>query len=1031
MIHQTPPLYPPNAFPPPPADIGTIMHVSEMEPMKGSVSWTGRPVSYYLHVIDRTKLERYFQRHRNPRTRAAVQQIANGNVNDLEAISAAVNADLSSKQGRDRARRDLTKQMNESSSSSDEETHSDETDNRPRVTTRRAWSDYCTNKSVRTSSEEENNNSTNLVEESPPPKPKPRAKKKLRSRNDTRRRSNNKTAAPPVTAQHNISANSTPCASPPPRSAAQKQRAGKAAVGRVKRGKNKRPIKITGLDLLHSETLASTTQDVGKKLPPARGCVDQTLTSLSSSQALTVGCDVHTELEIPPTPSETPYSLQMLLDILRNQYLGMIERLKSEKYKKEVEDQIEMEKKKKEQTKKRIEALDKQISHLIQDSVELLKTRMSELDIHANTPKELLSKANDIVVRHRELQAKTVKYQKEVMSLEETKNNLVMERVQELKLMPQKTEKLTKDVVIKEITATLHHQKKLKNTVNKLQSETSSLEDSQKQIIANNNNKYAHMNGNSKVSRKSREHRSRSQEWPDVPDVGKIDEKNPEVLAQKILETGRQLEARKLHETALPPARNPHLPSAASKVPLPKMSPKLKPEPCFTANRVQEPPRVDYFEDRLKLIITNVLNEDKDSRHKQSKPSPVPHHNHVPDYTQVSPAKLALRRHLSNEKPPGLMSSSGFGPMGARTIGDLVNTEIERSLEISNQSLINAAVDSAVTMCTPTSLINSILPPRPDRISPSQCPRPNVYSPIGRRSSSPPSHHPSPPKPSPLASSGPLPLSTTSKPLSQNSSSRYTHVQLPRAEMKPYHESYFTDLPSEEPVEGLAATLHSRLLSSQQQQSSTPNSLVQQPPISPRNVDDMELVESVSSRKRYSSSPLREHLALPPVKKMFSPDLPPLPNMSRPDEDKWDKFSSNFDKIVAFASTELDKRRRSTEVSCNTSPDSGIDHGDPPPGESPPVLEPGPPRTPSPQALSYSPAPDPDGPFSPATPSASPPPLSSLKYSLDERHHFKKKYLHSTSSTGSSGSGSVSKDKFRPKGKSWDWNRVSLEGESW
>jgi len=37
-------------------DIGTIMHVSEMAPLKGSVSWTGKPVSYYLHVIDRAKV---------------------------------------------------------------------------------------------------------------------------------------------------------------------------------------------------------------------------------------------------------------------------------------------------------------------------------------------------------------------------------------------------------------------------------------------------------------------------------------------------------------------------------------------------------------------------------------------------------------------------------------------------------------------------------------------------------------------------------------------------------------------------------------------------------------------------------------------------------------------------------------------------------------------------------------------------------------------------------------------------------------
>ncbi|KAG8222794.1 hypothetical protein J437_LFUL006770 [Ladona fulva] len=66
--------------------------------------------------------------------------------------------------------------------------------------------------------------------------------------------------------------------------------------------------------------------------------------------------------------------------------------------------------------------------------------------------------------------------------------------------------------------------------------------------------------------------------------------------------------------------------------------------------------------------------------------------------------------------------------------------------------------------------------------------------------------------------------------------------------------------------------------------------------------------------------------------------------------DKWqDKISSGFDRLVAFAATELDKRRRSTESdtaigggtdpaastptgssSCNTSPDSGIERDAPP-----------------------------------------------------------------------------------------------------
>lgn len=35
-------------------DIGTIMRVVELSPLRGSVSWTGKPVSYYLHTIDRT-----------------------------------------------------------------------------------------------------------------------------------------------------------------------------------------------------------------------------------------------------------------------------------------------------------------------------------------------------------------------------------------------------------------------------------------------------------------------------------------------------------------------------------------------------------------------------------------------------------------------------------------------------------------------------------------------------------------------------------------------------------------------------------------------------------------------------------------------------------------------------------------------------------------------------------------------------------------------------------------------------------------
>jgi len=36
------------------------MHVTAMEPITGSVSWTCNPVKYYLHVIDRTKVIYFF-----------------------------------------------------------------------------------------------------------------------------------------------------------------------------------------------------------------------------------------------------------------------------------------------------------------------------------------------------------------------------------------------------------------------------------------------------------------------------------------------------------------------------------------------------------------------------------------------------------------------------------------------------------------------------------------------------------------------------------------------------------------------------------------------------------------------------------------------------------------------------------------------------------------------------------------------------------------------------------------------------------
>lgn len=161
------------------------------------------------------------------------------------------------------------------------------------------------------------------------------------------------------------------------------------------------------------------------------------------------------------------------------------------------------------------------------------------------------------------------------------------------------------------------------------------------------------------AARKNREGRSRSQDWPDVPDMGKIQENNPEILAQKILETGRQIEAGRM------PSRQSTNTNNNSRTRLPQASLSFSTTSSSISStqsqmsikdasgRTQEPPRVANFEDRLKSIITSVLNEDQQNRTKQqqqlqlhvqlpnqSEPERkrlmMPQNVSTPDYTQVS-----------------------------------------------------------------------------------------------------------------------------------------------------------------------------------------------------------------------------------------------------------------------------------------------------------------------------------------------------------------------------------------------------------
>lgn len=570
-----------------------------------------------------------------------------------------------------------------------------------------------------------------------------------------------------------------------------------------------------------------------------------------------------------------------------------------------------------------------------------------------------------------------------VSTLEQDQQRLVQQRKQELvekyhRMDPnmQIDDEDSQELVLREISSTLAQRKKLHNQVSRLEIELNSLEKIEERKQAQMSLKTQPQS--IKSTRKSRDYRIRTQDWPDVPDIGKIEEQNPEILAQKILETGRKIEASKMivntkvgnddmkernnmhknysHQNR--PQKGSNNSTMPAPMPISKQRcPKQQLVPNnYNPNRhTSEPPRVVNFEDRLKSIITSVLNEDEQYRSKQSNKYPVFNNNeqpkvqnnnnkqpyptemyqnphlidekqkelildykqtdmyteHIvqrqemdskhhrltnsveyrkemydqtlvpsnkklsveqPDYTQVSPAKLALRRHLSQEKLAAQQSIQyqhpDAGLVATRTIGDLMSGEIERTLEISNQSIINAAVDMSdihgTTTVTPRSVVNQNLPPRPERVNIKLMPVDNkeperqLYSPISRPSSTEGNleglaylHHTKTPNVITSMPNVNTHLNTTSVLTTQNTSrtnvlypptvngsmykminrnmpypkSTEEYTPLPRADIKPYHESYFTD--SKPPVsikivdiepknqfvpEGLAATLHARVL---------------------------------------------------------------------------------------------------------------------------------------------------------------------------------------------------------------------------
>ena len=129
---------------------------------------------------------------------------------------------------------------------------------------------------------------------------------------------------------------------------------------------------------------------------------------------------------------QIPYGLHILLESMKKQYIKMVQQMQSREYKENIETQIARERERKDQLTKRVKQLESQIDNLIQDSLGLLKARLRELGISADTPTDFIEKAKGIVCSHNDLQKKKGGLEAEIRRLELDQENIITKKEKEM-----------------------------------------------------------------------------------------------------------------------------------------------------------------------------------------------------------------------------------------------------------------------------------------------------------------------------------------------------------------------------------------------------------------------------------------------------------------------------------------------------------------------------------------------------------------------------------------------------------------------
>ncbi|KAH9490609.1 hypothetical protein Btru_033812, partial [Bulinus truncatus] len=443
------------------SDIGTIMTVEELSPLCGAVSWTGKPFAYYVHTIDRTLLEKYFQRLKNPSRRDEVEPRKDRKGRPVLSIKEKINGALSagsdtSSNGRTRRTRGLLRENESSpllmaakvldfdscsnSSFTNSTTTSAVTEDNGIVygpTTRRQWNEYVKKPQSQSGTENENDSST--------PDAVPETKIKEVSKQMNLRKKRMKT----VKRLNNgaLGKRQMQVGKKPNETAAVKSKAAVKLRPRLNRkvenssvpapvvasstttqATSNSPVSVASsvaatqpldsLNFLHAHTIMSTS---GKATDPTeKVCYnDKRMTETSSAYFK------------PTVQQQTVSMLEKQAGVLqyfesfKQNLLSFLAFMQTPQYSAILLLQIEQEKRKNLELLTKTEGIEKEISVLQKDGVRLIKDRLKEMGIKADTPRELISQAKDIVLRHHELKSQTASLGAQINALQAEHNQKI------------------------------------------------------------------------------------------------------------------------------------------------------------------------------------------------------------------------------------------------------------------------------------------------------------------------------------------------------------------------------------------------------------------------------------------------------------------------------------------------------------------------------------------------------------------------------------------------------------------------------